>query len=57
MTTLQAFVETIPPDHTGVDPNREVEEVEAHGETYEAARAALDAQIPDGRRLVWVRSI
>lgn len=55
--TLQAIVETVPPDHTGVDPDRQVRDVEVRGETYEAARAALDAQVPDDHRLVWVRTI
>lgn len=57
VTTLQALVETVPPDHTGVDPDRMVEQVEVEGETYEAARAALDARVPGGHRLVWVRTV
>lgn len=55
--TLQAIVETVPPDHTGVDPDRQVRDVEVRGETYEAARDALEAQVPDGHRLVWVRTV
>lgn len=53
---LEAIAETLPPDHTGVDPDRRTLELEARGETYEAARAALDAQVPGGQRLVWLRS-
>lgn len=56
MIILEAIAETLPPDHTGVDPDRRTLELEARGETYEAARAALDAQVPGGHRLVWLRS-
>ncbi|WIB72620.1 hypothetical protein [Curtobacterium sp. MCBD17_026] len=34
----------------------ETRELEAEGESYEAARAALDAQVPDGWQLTGYRT-
>lgn len=52
---LEARAEQLPPA-PDVDPDGEAYELKAEGESYEAARAALDAQVPDGHRLIWVRS-
>ncbi|WP_147794787.1 hypothetical protein [Cellulomonas sp. Y8] len=55
MIVLHALAETVPPDHTGVDPDRRTSQLEGRGEDYDAAMAALREQVPDGMRLIWVR--
>ncbi|WP_213283472.1 hypothetical protein [Cellulomonas hominis] len=55
MIELLALAETTPPDHTGVHPERQTTQLEAKGDTYDAALQALHAQVPDGYRLVHVR--
>lgn len=51
-TRVHAVIETIPPDHTGVDPDREQREVFADAATYEQARDRLVAELPAGWRIV-----
>lgn len=55
MIFLKARAEQLPPS-PDVDPDGEAYELKAEGESYEAARAALDAQVPGGHRLIWVRT-
>lgn len=55
-TTLEALVETIPPDNTGSDPQRRTETLTVTADTYAEAYAQVRDQIPDGWRLVHVRT-
>ncbi|WP_431836525.1 hypothetical protein [Cellulomonas sp. Y8] len=55
MIVLHALAETVPPDHTGVDPDRRTMPLEGRGGTYDEAMAALREQLTDGMRLIWVR--
>jgi len=54
--TVIAQIETIPPDHTGIDPDRKADEIRATGESYKEARDAVVAQIPDGWRAISYRT-
>lgn len=49
------MLETIPPDHTGINPDRRTREVDVEAATYEQAREQLTADLPEGWRIVWVR--
>lgn len=55
MPTLRAMLETIPPDHTGIHPDRQTREVDVVAATYEQARDQLAADLPEGWRVIWVR--
>ncbi|GEL48058.1 hypothetical protein CHO01_31740 [Cellulomonas hominis] len=55
MITVIAQIETIPPDHTGVDPDRQADEIKASGQTYEEARDAIAARVPAGWRAISYR--
>lgn len=53
---LHALAETVPPDHTGIDPDRRTTQLEGRGATYEEAMTALRDALPQaGMRLIWVR--
>ncbi len=55
MIVLHALAETVPPDHTGVDPDRRTMQLEGRGSTYEAAMTALREALPEEIRLIWAR--
>ena len=57
MVTVQAQLETIPPDHTGRDPGRQSRQVEVKAPTYEEARDQVLAKLPDGWRVMSFRTI
>lgn len=50
-------METIPPDHTGVDPDRETDQLRVQGESYDDAMARLRSGLREGWRIVWVRTV
>ena len=56
-STVRAKIETIPPDHTGVDPDRQKREVTVEGATYDQARDRIFAQLPDGWRVLHLRTV
>lgn len=57
MPTVIAMLETIPPDHTGVGYKRESRELRADADTYEQGRDQLMGQVPEGWRIIWLRSL
>lgn len=50
------MLETIPPDHTGVDPDRQIREVRVDADTYTEGRDAIFGQVPEGWRVMWLRT-
>lgn len=55
--TVTAIAETIPPDHTGVGHDPQQREVRATADTYSDALDKLRADLPDGFRLCWVKTV
>ena len=51
---MTALIEPIPPNHSGNEP-REVRELSVEAKSYEAGRAELFAQVPEGWRMVSIR--
>jgi hypothetical protein len=49
-----AMIEPIPADNAGGEP-REVQELSVDAESYEAGRAALYDQVPEGWRIINLR--
>lgn len=56
MTTVQAMLETIPPDSTGIDPGRQTRQVRVQAQTYEQARDQVMAELPHRWRVIWFRT-
>lgn len=56
MPTVLAMIETIPPDDTGVEPDRLAREVRQDGETYEQAKERIFDALPDGWRVINLRT-
>ena len=52
---LHAMLEQIPADSTG-EGERVTREVKVEAPSYDDARAQLAADLPDGWRVLWVRS-
>jgi hypothetical protein len=50
------MLETIPPDHTGVDPDRPLREIRVEVGTYEEAREHGVAELPGGWQSIWIRT-
>ena len=57
MITVVAMTETIPPDHTGAHPGRQTGEVRESAATYEQARDRILAELPDGWRVLNLRTV
>ena len=55
--TVVALTETIPPDHTGHHPDRQAGEVRQSAATYEEARDRIFAELPDGWRVIHLRTV
>lgn len=56
-TTLEASIETTPPDNSGPGPDHRYDTLTVTADTYRDALAQVRAQVPDGWRLVYVRTI
>jgi hypothetical protein len=54
--TLQALVQEKPADHADTRP-LESREITVEGASYDECRAAVDAQLPEGWRVLWVRTV
>ncbi|MBB2925491.1 hypothetical protein [Cellulomonas cellasea] len=57
MITVVAMTETLPPDHTGHRPDRQTGEVRETAATYEQARDRILAELPDGWRVLNLRTV
>ncbi|MBB2921312.1 hypothetical protein [Cellulomonas cellasea] len=57
MITVVALTETIPSDHTGHHPARQAGEVRQSATTYEEARDRIFAELPDGWRVIHLRTV
>lgn len=55
--TVVALTETIPPDHTGHHPDRQAGEVRQSAATYEEARDRIFAELPEGWRVLNLRTV
>ncbi len=56
MPSVIAMLETIPPDHTGVHPDRQTREVRVEADTYTEGRDVIFGQVPEGWRVMWMRT-
>lgn len=56
MTTVAACIQQIPPDRKGTHV-LDMRDIEATAETYLDAVAAVEAQVPDGWRVIYVRTL
>lgn len=52
--TINARIETVPPEDPGPAPDRRTDQVSATAETYELALEQVQAAVPDGWRLMHV---
>lgn len=57
MPSVIAMLETTPPDNSGQVYKRESRELRVEADTYEQGRDQLMAQVPDGWRIMWFRSL
>lgn len=57
MPTVIAMLETTPPDNSGRAYGRETRELRVDADTYEQGRDQAFAQVPDGWRVIWLRSL
>lgn len=55
--TLIAITQQTPAPHTRDHSGLETGELTAEGDSYETALAGLDAQVPDGWRLISIRRV
>lgn len=55
MLTLRARIQQIPPDHKG-GYDLEVDEIVAEADDYDTALAKAKQELPDGWRIIWLRS-
>lgn len=53
--TLRARLETIPPDISGVHPDRQTRDIEVSAESYEQGRREIFEAIPDGWRAMFIQ--
>lgn len=56
-TTLEGRIETIPPDLSGPGPDHRYDTITVTADTYPEALAQARSQVPDGWRLINVRTI
>jgi hypothetical protein len=58
VVSLEAMLEKVPTENPiGRHVPRHLDTVHAEGATHESARDAIDALVPDGWRLIWVRRV
>lgn len=55
--TVIAMLETVPPDQKGQATDRQTREVSVDAGTYEAGREEIEAGVPDGWRVMWMRVV
>ena len=51
------MLETLPPDQTGAPVDRQTREVSVDAATYESGRDEIEASLPDGWRVMWMRVV
>lgn len=56
MPSVVAMLETVPPDNSGVHPGRQTKELRVEADTYEQGREQVMGQVPDGWRIIWMRT-
>jgi len=55
LVTLTATIQR-KPEKYGADPDPETRRITADGNDYDTAKTALEAQLPDGWRMLWINA-